>query len=205
MIEYMPQNTPEWLQFRRTRIGASDAPIIMNASPYKTLFELWHEKNADAESQVNDAMIYGRKNEETARNLFETMTGFIMFPNFMATSDTNPWQVASLDGITIEGNAIVELKCANAKDHALASQGMLPPKYVPQVQHQLACTGLDHAFYFSWRQGEGIIIDVPRDQAYIDWMTKLELHFYTSNMLANVPPEMQERDIKKMLKQESRT
>lgn len=202
MIIPMPQNTPEWLQFRRSRIGASDAPIIMNVSPYKTLLELWRDKKSDKESECNDAMIYGKKNEEPARLLFEEMTGLVMFPNFMAINDNHEWQIASLDGITIEQNAIVEIKCANKKDHELARSGLIPPKYLPQIQHQLACTGLDEAYYFSWRENDGVIVIVKRDQEYIDHMTEKEEHFYTYHLLGNVQPAMAEKDFKKLFSED---
>lgn len=38
------QNTQEWEKFRLQKIGASDAPIIMGVSPWKTPFQLWLEK-----------------------------------------------------------------------------------------------------------------------------------------------------------------
>ena len=41
MIVDLQQNTPEWLEFRRLRIGASDAPVIMEVSPYTTPYTLW--------------------------------------------------------------------------------------------------------------------------------------------------------------------
>jgi predicted phage-related endonuclease len=40
----MQQQTPEWLEFRKNKIGASDAPIIMETSPWKTPYQLWLEK-----------------------------------------------------------------------------------------------------------------------------------------------------------------
>ena len=35
-IERLHQNTPEWHQWRRQGIGASDAPVIMGETPFKT-------------------------------------------------------------------------------------------------------------------------------------------------------------------------
>ena len=38
------QRSPEWLQWRSQGITASDIPIILGLSPYKTPWQLWAEK-----------------------------------------------------------------------------------------------------------------------------------------------------------------
>ena len=38
------QQSPEWFEWRKTGITASDMPIIMGVSPYKTPWQLWAEK-----------------------------------------------------------------------------------------------------------------------------------------------------------------
>ena len=43
-MKELVQQSEEWLEFRRSRIGASDAPIIMGVSPWKTHYKLWVEK-----------------------------------------------------------------------------------------------------------------------------------------------------------------
>ena len=45
----LTQNTPEWLEFRRKKIGASDAPIILEVSTWKTPYQLWLVKEVDLE------------------------------------------------------------------------------------------------------------------------------------------------------------
>ena len=43
-IERLRQNTPEWHRWRRQGIGASDAPVIMGETPFKTPRTLWSIK-----------------------------------------------------------------------------------------------------------------------------------------------------------------
>ena len=38
------QQSPEWLAFRRTHIGSSDAAVIAGESPYSSAIELYGEK-----------------------------------------------------------------------------------------------------------------------------------------------------------------
>ena len=35
----------EWLQLRRNGIGGSDASVIMGKNPYRSILQLWEEKN----------------------------------------------------------------------------------------------------------------------------------------------------------------
>ena len=47
-------NTPEWLEMRRTGIGASDAAAVLGISPFKTNVELWaqYHQNLNHESRI---------------------------------------------------------------------------------------------------------------------------------------------------------
>ncbi len=193
----MEQGSQEWLKFRRSRIGASDAPIIMNQSPWKTPYQLWLEKTQALNTEMNACMKFGKENEGIARELFESMTGFLMMGNKIAVNPYKPWQIASLDGVDIFQQDIVEIKCANAKDHEMAKAGKVPEKYVPQLQHQMACTGLEMAWYFSYHKGEGVIVKVLRNDTYIHLMTQQQEKFYNECLIGMNPPEMQEKDLKK--------
>ena len=95
------QQTPEWLELRRKKIGASDAPCIMGVSPWKTPYELWLEKLTGKEQSQTWAMKEGIRKEEEARTEFEKQTGIIVFPKVLI-SDKYDWMMASLDGIDIE-------------------------------------------------------------------------------------------------------
>ncbi len=56
----MQQNTPEWLEYRKTKIGASDAPILMNCSPWSSPYDLWMEKKGmKAPKKMTPAMQRG--------------------------------------------------------------------------------------------------------------------------------------------------
>ena len=64
----LEQNTEEGFEFRKTKIGSSDAPIIMGESPWKTPQQLWEEKMGLKESSYENAAIQrGKQLEAQAR------------------------------------------------------------------------------------------------------------------------------------------
>jgi putative phage-type endonuclease len=155
----LTQNTPEWLEFRRKKIGASDAPIILEVSPWKTPYQLWLEKTSGSLPPSTVRQKRGLELEELARQVFEKKTGMIMFPKVVLHPSLD-WMMASLDGIDIDGQAIVEIKCPGQTDHDVAKTGKVPEKYIPQLQHQLAVTGVEIAYYFSFDGNDGVSVSM---------------------------------------------
>lgn len=169
------QNSAEWLEFRKDMVGASDAPIIMGVSPWITPYKLWEEKLGIKEpAPPTFDMRRGLEREEEARCAFEKETGLSVFPVVKVHPDY-PWMMASLDGMDIEERHIVEIKCPG---HMIGLSDTVPDKYYPQVQHQLAVTGLDMAYYFTYTPYSTKLIEVKRDDEYIKKMIDKELEFY---------------------------
>lgn len=193
IIHNVEQNSPEWLQLRKTKIGASDASAIMQVSPWSTPFRLWFEKTYDVQKKENPSMSFGKANEESARILYQQMTGNFVAP-LVASHGKREWQLASFDGMDIDFSMFVEIKCANKDDHATAKSGTVPSKYYPQVQHQLAVAELDMMHYFSFHKGEGVVVEVHRDDAYIKKLIKAEEKFYFDHLVAKKAPKMTDKD-----------
>ena len=172
------QGSQQWLQWRKKRVGASDAPVIAGVSPYKSIGQLWEEKlGIRSDEEPNEHMIRGKEMEEEARQCAEKILGKNFFPHVVGHPKLE-WMFASLDGETMEHDAIIEIKCPGGKDHAIALKGQVPEKYVPQLQHIMSVTGYDEIFYFSYRDGSGKIIRHARDEAYIDKIIEKERRFH---------------------------
>jgi putative phage-type endonuclease len=150
----------------------------MGISPFKTYEDLMNEKNHGFEQHVNQYMQRGIDLEPIALKAFESETGLLMFP--CVGEHENGWMAASFDGMTLEEDVILEIKCAGKKDHQLALDGIIPTKYVPQLQHQLYVCGLSVVFYYSFDGQTGKIIEVKRDDAYIEIMIEKEKQFWES-------------------------
>lgn len=192
-MKTLSQNTDAWLELRKRKIGASDAPVIMNVSPWKTPYKLWTQKvGIDTEDFVNRAMQEGLDKEQEARQEFIRQTNIKVYPKvcFHACHD---WMMASLDGIDKKEKHIVEIKNAGLDDHTIAKNGKIPEKYFPQLQHQLEVTGLDMAYYFSYRHGEGVIVEIARDAKFIAEMLAEEKKFFVC-MQDFVAPKMTTKD-----------
>ena len=179
----MKQGTEEWLEFRKNKIGASDAPVILGVSPWMTPHALWEEKLGLKEPrQANENMRRGNELEETARLLYIDYLGKHVEPVVLIHPDHN-WIMASLDGLSSCGKYAVEIKCPGIKDHAVAKAGFIPDKYYPQLQHQLAVTGLQSMHYMSYFEGDFVVVTVDRDNMYIEMLILTEKRFW--NQLQN--------------------
>jgi putative phage-type endonuclease len=179
------QGSDEWLALRKTKITATDAVIIMSASPWKSKIELYHEKMSDENNTyVNPAMKRGLDLEPIGRDLFWLQTGIEVNPCVVIKD----WAMASLDGISLCGKYIVEIKCPGEKIHAIALSGKVPEHYYPQLQHQIFVCDVEFAYYFSFDGADGVYIKVPRDNDYIEKMLVEEEKFYQC-LINKTPPE----------------
>lgn len=187
------QNTNEWLEWRRSKIGASDAPIIMGESPWKTPYQLWRVKvGLDNYDGDNFAMQRGRDLEDQARAAYEEKTGRSMFAQVL-TSKKHDFLAASFDGLTLDGKYAVEIKCPGEKDHLLAQKGVIPDKYIYQLQHQMFVGELAYVDYWSYDGENGCLVRCMRNESFIERMLEKELAFY-ENMVRKEPPPLSERD-----------
>lgn len=191
----LDQNTPEWLAWRANRIGASDSPIILDVSPYKTPLQLYREKKGEIENSATAfATSYGHALEPTALMFYERHTGLKMTAT-CAQNEKYPHLAASLDGWNSAKQIHVEIKCPGKKDMALADDGEIPYHYEIQIQHQLIVTGTKKAHYYAFDGTRGRLIVVwankKLQQEIIDKTTEFR------NMLRHEnPPPLSDRDTK---------
>ncbi|MCE5319423.1 MAG: YqaJ viral recombinase family protein [Parachlamydia sp.] len=190
----LEQNTPEWLEFRRGKIGASDAPIIMGVSPYRTAYELYLDKTEGITQAKNEAMKRGSFLEDDARRQLKLdlrLSGDIG-PAVLQSEEHEEF-IASLDCFTPETGFMSEIKCPNEADHLMAVAGKIPEKYYPQLQHQMYVAGASSNIYYSYRQGQGVFVVCPRDNEYIAKLVQKEMEFI-ENVRAGIPPALSDKD-----------
>ncbi len=132
--------------------------------------------------------------EEPARNEFIRQTGIEMVPAVVVSDEYN-FMMASLDGLSNNKQYAVEIKCPSHKDHDLALNGCVPEKYIPQLQHQMVVCKLEMIFYFSYNEESSKIIEVKRDDDYINSLIKKDAEFW--DCWQNLEqPRLTERDYK---------
>lgn len=191
------QRTPEWKEWRKTGIGASEAPVIMEKSPWSTPYRLYIEKTTGQKFfKENGATLRGRELEDQARKSAGEKLKKI-FSTKCYQHEKHPWMLASLDGISNEGE-ILEIKCPYNpedpnSDHQLALEGKIPEKYYPQLQHQLEVTGAKKGYYYSFDGTDGAIVPFERDEDFIKEMIEQENYFWEC-VKKLTPPKFTEKD-----------
>lgn len=130
----------EWLQLRhrdeagRVRFGASEAPILMGVSKFKSIVDLALEKWVEPEvREQNDAMKRGHRLEPALINYASELLGEkVTTPEEMFVCGRF---IATLDGVNESGDIIVECKTTTY----YSSDDPLPEEYYWQVVAQMAC------------------------------------------------------------------
>lgn len=172
------QGSSEWIALRKKHICASDVLEVMGLSPWTSRQESLERKmGIIPEKQKNYFMERGTKLEPIARRMAEEMLDIFFIPRVLQSIEY-PFMLASLDGVCIDNKHIIEIKCTNEKNHALAQKGKIPDYYYPQVQHQMVVCDVDQCYYFSFDGSSGIVVVVERDNKFIKRMIELEWEFY---------------------------
>jgi len=188
----------DWKKWRSEGLGASDAPVVMGVSPWATRYQLWEEKTGiRIRDQSNWATKRGNDLEPKARANYELVTGLDMPVAFVSHKEF-PFIRASLDGWNAEADVVLEIKCPGKDDHQKALDGIVPEKYVPQLQHQLLATGASRVDYYSFDGEQSFaLIPVLPDPEYIEKLLA-ELSAFWALVQTRIPPELSDRDAAKI-------
>lgn len=179
------QRSPEWLDFRKTRIGGSDAAIICGLSPWSTVDQLYGEKSGvipKKEFTSNWAIDRGVRLEPVVCGMVNIIMDRDFMPVTYARADPN-YIMASLDGYDEGHCEAIEIKVGNRKDHdhladykeSTPQLIIVPKKYYPQMQQQMFVMDLEHIFYCSYYLSKGTpegngnlkIVKVLRDENFL--------------------------------------
>ena len=159
------QGSAEWHEHRSKYRNASETAAVVGISPWMTPYELWLVKTGRKVTAETDAMRHGTATEPAARAAFESESGLIMQPLVMVDSEYS----ASLDGITLAGDTIVEIKCPYRRQTSELWQtvhtGSVPQHYMLQVQHQLMVSKAKHAYLWVYDGNSGIGLTIEPDVA----------------------------------------
>ena len=189
------QGSPEWHEHRRIHRNASETPIVLGASPWQTPYQLWQFKLGLVVPEVTKAMLHGTELEPAARAAYEALTGLTMQPLVLVDGEYS----ASLDGFTLAGDRIVEIKCpVKGRDSTLwksIEARTLPEHYRWQVQHQLMVAKADVADVFVFDGTEGILFPVAPDPS--SWpQIRAAWDAFMENVEKKSPPPLGKGDVR---------
>lgn len=136
----LKQGTQEWHDHRDAHFNASDAPAMLNISPYKSRAQLVKERATGCSEPIPAALQKrfddGHRFERLARPIAEGELGDELYPVTVTEGKLS----ASLDGKTFDGAIIWEHKTLNDTLRKLDDNGL--PDYIhAQIQQQLICSG----------------------------------------------------------------
>lgn len=180
IITGLEANTKEWLEWRSTHLTATSAAIVMGMNPWQTKKQLFEEKTLGWEKVFTDKelarMNEGTRMEPIAREEFIKHTGLFVEPLLAEHSDY-PFLSASFDGMSPDLQTLVEIKCGK-KSFEMALNGIIPDYYRCQCMHQLLVSGLDSMYYYAFDGSLGILLEVKRENEFIDKMLEEEIKFW---------------------------
>jgi putative phage-type endonuclease len=192
-IVQLTQGTPEWLEYRRTRRNASESAAVLGLSPWTTPYQLWQIKTGRLTQVVTLPMQRGTELEPAARAAYEDKTGLVMQPLVIEDAGYS----ASLDGMTIDGDLILEIKCPFRGSRSDLWQdvlaGQVPMHYAVQVQHQLMVSGAAQAHLWVFDGSVGILREVGRNEDLMDSI-KQGWEAFQPYLDGDTPPPLAEAD-----------
>ena len=159
------QGSAEWHTHRLTMRNASESASVLGISPWITPYQLWLLKTGRKTQPTTAAMAHGTAMEPAARSAYELQTGNVMQPLVMQEGEYS----ASLDGITLQGDLIVEIKCPmRGRSSSLwreVESGQIPGYYAAQIQHQMMVSGATTAHLWVFDGEQGLLRTLERDEA----------------------------------------
>lgn len=164
-LRKMVQGSPAWHEHRSHYRNASETPAVMGLSPWMTPYQLWQLKTGRTQpAEATAPMKHGTEMEPQARAAYEAKTGAVMQPLVMTSGDYS----ASLDGITLAGDLIVEIKCPyKGKVSELwqsVEVGEVPEMYRVQIQSQLMVSEAKMAHLWVFDGEDGLLLSVEVDE-----------------------------------------
>lgn len=216
MTDLQP-NTKEWYEYRLNGIGASDAPVIMGKSKYKTIKQLWTEKVERIIPESEEEQTYIQKRghyiEAWARPNVELQTGISWRP-CLFEHKSFPFIRATLDGFNHQLNEVWECKFMGKdmfeklSNESLLIEDRIPEEYFDQLMVQLFCTGAQALRLtgvkevkdeFENKQKEIYTLYIPRSaqmDKYINEVLMPILFDFWKRVLNKEEPELSPKDVK---------
>lgn len=196
IVNYL-QGSESWLAWRKSGIGASDIPIIMETNPYSTPIKLWEEKCGFSEEKVlSEAMKHGVKNEITARNWINENYPF-KIKSLCIEDDENSFMKASLDGWDEDKKILVEIKCPVSVEsiNRTRMENYLHKYWIDQVQWQMYLTKATFSYVavWDWQMQQCILVEVKKDIDRQNEMREKAKEFW-NRVRSGIKPEPTEKD-----------
>lgn len=151
ILHNLVQGSEEWLAVRLSHLTASEAPMVMSASPHMSRDDLLAYKTTQNEKEVSywTQKIYdnGHEVEAKARPIAESILGEELYPVTGCLEVEGLPLLASFDGLTMMEDISFEHKQFNKEKAAKLKAGEFLPEHFWQLEHQLLVSGAESCFF----------------------------------------------------------
>lgn len=182
----------EWLAWRRTGIGGSDAAAVIGLNPFRSRIEVYADKmGMMPEKEDTESMRLGRDLEDYVAQRFCEETGKkVRRNNFMWCHDEHRCMIADVDREVIGENAGLECKTTQAWGGKVIMKGEIPLTYYVQCMHYMAVMGYDRVYLAVLIFGKGFFhFTIERDEDEIAALVAAEASFWRDHVEAGISPD----------------
>ena len=189
VLEAVP-NSVEWLQARKSFIGASEVACILGLSKWSTPLGIYTDKlTPDVSSEMTEWQEWGHRLEDAIAQWVEDTQGHAVQPSpGLLQSTEYPWLGATPDRVNANGEPI-ELKTSSTYMKDSWADGV-PLNYQVQVLVQMIVLGVKRGYLAVLHGGNSPEFYVIEwNQAAVDQIIEITRDFWHNNVLALTPPE----------------
>lgn len=191
LVSTLNLSKEDWLRYRKCGITGTDAGAILGVNPYRSAFQVYHDKISDTIEDIdNEAMRQGRDLEDYVAQRFSEETGLkARRANAIYQSEEHPLLLADFDRLIVGQKAGLECKTVSPFSADKWANGKIPAHYLAQVDHYLVVSGFDCWYVAALILGKELIIHkiVTDKQVLADLIDKEEL-FWTRYVVPQIPP-----------------
>ncbi len=193
----------EWLKYRRSGIGGSDASAILGLSHFKTELSLWEDKvsTEDPVEEQSEVAYWGSTIEPVLREEFSKRhsDAEVYILPFMLRSKSNPFMIADLDGLVYMNGEWCGLEIKTSSEYIKDSWGSegdekIPLAYQVQVQHYMAVTGLKKFIFVALIGGNHYVERVVEANAEVQSRIIFAEDTFWSKVENHIRPELDGTD-----------
>ena len=118
LISTLNLSKEDWLRYRKCGITGTDAGAILGLNPYRSAFQVYHDKISDTIENIdNEAMRQGRDLEDYVAQRFTEATGLkVRRANAIYQSEEHPLLLADFDRLIVGQKAGLECKTVSPSD-----------------------------------------------------------------------------------------
>lgn len=193
-----PKDRAEWLEVRKSGIGASEVAAVVGLSPWDTPFSLWLKKTGQIPPEPeNVAMRLGHLLEPVVVQLWEDRTGWkavkASAKDIIYQDPEHPWRKVTPDRIAYEvgtegkrSKTLLEIKTSSMD----FDPDDLPSYYLAQCQYQMHVTQI-HVCYLCWLTNGRYYGDarLEYDKEFAQYLVSQVDKFWLENVVGGKEPE----------------